>query len=130
MVVLEDYKFSRYGPLDLDSPDQFWIFSNGCHEEDYHRNIYPDRYILYNGDSYSHLHSNIDKVVRLFFYVMLVLVRLPVLIDYFNGYTHACSLGFAVQNKIIEESSLVFTDISVWYLSLAVFKKIWNYVMK
>jgi hypothetical protein len=41
-----------------------------------------------------------------------VLVLLPILIDYFNGYAYACSLGIAAQ-KIIGETSLLFTGL--WF---------------
>jgi hypothetical protein len=44
---------------------------------------------------------------------MLVLVLLPILIDYFNDGVHACSLGIAGQIKIMEEPSLVFTGFMV-----------------
>jgi hypothetical protein len=43
-----------------------------------------------------------------FFPGILVLVPLPMVIDYFNGCTRAHSLGIAAQIKIMEESSLVF----------------------
>jgi hypothetical protein len=42
---------------------------------------------------------------------MLVLVLLPMLIDYFNGYARACSLGIAAPIKIMEEPSSVFTGL-------------------
>jgi hypothetical protein len=38
---------------------------------------------------------------------MLVLVLLPMLIDYFNGCARARSLGIAAQIKIMRETSLV-----------------------
>jgi hypothetical protein len=77
-------KFYRYGPSDLASLDLFWIFSNGCDEEDYHRNICHCYYVLDDGDSYSRLLNDI-----------LVLVLLPILIDYFDGCARACSLDIA-----------------------------------
>ena len=46
---------SRYGSSDLDSPDQFWIVSYGCREEDCPRNIYPGYCVFGNGDSFSRL---------------------------------------------------------------------------
>ena len=46
---------SRYGSLDLASPDQYWIISHGCHEEVCPRNIYPGYYVFGNGDSFSRL---------------------------------------------------------------------------
>jgi hypothetical protein len=44
---------------------------------------------------------------------MLVLVLLLMLIDYFNDYARARSLGIAAQIKIMGEPSLVFT--CVWF---------------
>jgi hypothetical protein len=42
---------------------------------------------------------------------MLVLVLLPMLIDYFNSCTHRHSLGTAAQIKITGEPSLLFTGL-------------------
>jgi hypothetical protein len=42
---------------------------------------------------------------------MLMLVLLPMLIDYFNGYARARSRGTAAQIKIMGEPSLVFTGL-------------------
>jgi hypothetical protein len=103
----------RYGPSDLASPDQFCIFSLSRREENYSRNIYLDCYVLDNSDSYSKLPSDIDKVVQLFCPVILVLVLLPMLIDYFNGCTCVRDLGIADQIKIMEEP--VFT---CWWLGI------------
>jgi hypothetical protein len=103
--------FSRHGPLDLASPDRSWIFSDGCREEYYPRNICPGYYVLDNGDSCSRL--DVDQAVRLLFHVILVLVLLPMVIDYFNGYTRAHSLGIAAQIKIMGEPSLVFSGL--WF---------------
>jgi hypothetical protein len=102
-------KFSRYSSSDLTSPDWFWIFSHDRREEYYPRNNFPGCYILDNGNPYSRLPSDVDQVVRLFCPNMLVLVLLPMLIDYFNSCTRACSLGIAAQIKIMRESSSVFT---------------------
>jgi hypothetical protein len=102
-------QFSRYGPPDLALPDQFWKFSHGCREACDPRNICPGCYVLDNGDSYPRLPNNVDQAVRLFCPGILVLVLLPMLIDYFNGYTRARSLGITAQIKIMRESSLVFT---------------------
>jgi hypothetical protein len=44
---------------------------------------------------------------------MLMLVLLPMLLDYFNGYAHVRSLGIAAQIKIMGEPSLVFTGL--WF---------------
>jgi hypothetical protein len=96
--------------LDLASLDQSWIFSHGRREEYYPRNNFPGCYVLDNGDSYSRLPSDVDQVVQLFCPDILVLVLLPMLIDYFNGY--AC----AVQIKIMGEPSLVFTGL--WFGSI------------
>jgi hypothetical protein len=104
-------KFSRYGSSDLASPDRSWIFSHDRREEYYPRNNFPGCYVLDNGDSYSQLPSDVDQVVRLFCPDMLILVLLPMLIDYFNGYARARSLGIAAQIKIMGEPSLVFTGL-------------------
>jgi hypothetical protein len=85
--------FSRYGPSDLASPDRSWVFFHGCREEYYPCNIRPDCYVLDNGDSCSRLSSDIDQAVRSLFPVILVLVLLPMVIDYFNGCMCVCSLG-------------------------------------
>jgi hypothetical protein len=103
----------RYGPSDLALPDRFWIFSLGCREENYPRSICPSGYILDNGDSYPRLPSNIDQVVRLFCPNILVLVLLPMWIDYFNGCACAHNLGIAAQIKIMGEPPLVF--IGLWF---------------
>jgi hypothetical protein len=97
----------RYGSSDLASPDQFWIFSSGRCEENYPRNICPGCYVLDNGDSYSRLPSDVDQVVQLFCPIILVLVLLPMLIDY----TRARSLGITAQIKIMGEPSLVLTGL-------------------
>ena len=47
--------WSKYDNLDLALPNRFWIFSNGCHEEDCPCNICACCYVLGNGDSYSRL---------------------------------------------------------------------------
>jgi hypothetical protein len=44
---------------------------------------------------------------------MVMLVLLPMLIDYFNGSVRARSLGIAAQIKIMGEPSLVFT--CLWF---------------
>jgi hypothetical protein len=44
---------------------------------------------------------------------MLVLVLLPMMIDYFNGCARARSLGIAAQIKIMGEPSLIFTGL--WF---------------
>jgi hypothetical protein len=105
--------FFRYGPSDLASPDRFWIFSLGYREENYPRSICPGGYILDNSDSYPRLPSDVDQVVRLFCPDILVLVLLPMWIDYFNGCARARSLDIAAQIKIMEEPLLVFT--CLWF---------------
>jgi hypothetical protein len=47
-----------------------------------------------------------------------VLVLLPMLIDYFNGYARAHSLGIAAQIKIMGEPSLVFTGLWFGFIRL------------
>jgi hypothetical protein len=51
--------------------------------------------------------------LQLLFSGILVLVLLLMVIDYFNYYVSACSLGTAAQIKIMGESSLVFTGL--WF---------------
>jgi hypothetical protein len=36
----------------------------GCRDEVFPRNIYPDCYVLNNGDSYSRLASHVDQAIR------------------------------------------------------------------
>ena len=75
---LERSQFSRYGPLDLASPDRFWIFCLCCRGEDYPRSFCPGCYVLDNGDSYSRLSSDVHQAVRLLFppaILVLVLCR-------------------------------------------------------
>ena len=72
-------------------------------------NIYPVCYVLDNGDSYSRFASDVDQAVRLLLTGILVLVLLPMLIDYSNGCAHERSLDTAAQIKIMGEPSLVFT---------------------
>jgi hypothetical protein len=104
--------------LDLASPDRSWIFSHGRREEYYPRNNFPGCYVLDNGDSHSRLPSDIDQVVRLFCPDMLVLVLLPMLIDYFNGCVRARSLGIAANIKFMGESSLVFIGLWLSFIRL------------
>jgi hypothetical protein len=92
-------QFFRYDLQDLALPDRFWIISPGCREEGYPRTICPDCYIFDNGDSYSRLSSDVDKVVRFLFPRILVLVLLPMWHDCFNGCVRARSLGTAAQIK-------------------------------
>jgi hypothetical protein len=115
-VSIERLQFSRHGSLDLASSDRSWIFSHGRREEYYPRNNFPGCYVIDNDDSYSRLPSNVDQVVRLFRSDILVLVLLPMLIDYFNGCARARSLGIAAQIKIMREPSLVFTGL--WFGSI------------
>jgi hypothetical protein len=70
-------------------------------------------YILDNGDSYPRPPGDVDQVDRLFYPDILVLVLLPMWIDYFNGCARALSLGIAAQIKIMGEPSLVFTGL--WF---------------
>jgi hypothetical protein len=72
-------------------------FFQGRREEFCSRNICPGCYIFDNGDLYSPLVSDVDKAVRLLFPGILVWVLLPMVIDYFNGYACARSLGIAAQ---------------------------------
>ena len=101
--------FFRYGPSDLASPDRSWFLSADCREEICPRNIYPGCYVLDNGDSYSRFASDVDQAVRLLLTGILVLVLLPMLIDYSNGCVCQRSLCTAAKIKIMGEPSLVFT---------------------
>jgi hypothetical protein len=49
---------------------------------------------------------------------MLVLVLLPMLIDYFNGCARTRSLGIAAQIKIMGEPSLLFTGLWFGFIRL------------
>jgi hypothetical protein len=49
---------------------------------------------------------------------MLVLVLLPMLIDYFNSCARACSLSIAAQIKIIGGPLLVFTGLWFGFIQL------------
>jgi hypothetical protein len=57
--------------------------------------------------------SDVDQVIRLFCPDMVVLVLLPMLIDYFNGCARARNLDIAALIKIMREPSLVFTGL--WF---------------
>jgi hypothetical protein len=114
MVVLSDHNFLGMGPSDLASPDRFWIFCRYCREEDYPCSFGPGCYVLDNGDAYSQLFIDVDEADRFLFPDILVLVLLPMLIDYFNGCARACSLAIAAQIKIMGELSLVFTYL--WFV--------------
>jgi hypothetical protein len=99
---IERLKFFMYGPSDLASRDQFWICSHGCREEVCPRNICLGCYVIDSGDSYSRLSSDVDQTIRLLFSGILVLVLLPMVID-FNSCTCARSLGIATQIKFMRE---------------------------
>jgi hypothetical protein len=105
-------QFFRYSLQDLASPDRLWIVFPGCREKDYPRNICPDCYIFNNGDSYSRLSSDVDKIVWFFFTGILVLVLLPMWYNCLNGCVRAHNLGNAAQIKK-EEPLLVFTGL--WF---------------
>jgi hypothetical protein len=113
---IERLQFFRYGSLDLASSYRSWILSHGRREEYYLRNNFPGCYVLDNSDSYSRFPSDVDQVVQLFRPDILVLVLLPMLIDYFNGCARTRSLGIADQIKIMGEPLLVF--IGLWFGSI------------
>ena len=106
---VERLKIYRYGLSDLASSDRFWNFYQDCQEEDSPCNFYPGCYVFDNGG----LSSDVDKAIRLLFPGILVLVLLPMLVDYFNGCVRSRSLGTAAQIKIMGEPSLVFTGL--WF---------------
>jgi hypothetical protein len=119
MVVVED-QVSQVWSFRSCFARSILDFSDGRHEEYCPRNICLICYIFDNGNSYSWLASDIDKAVRLLFLGILVWILLPMVIDYFNGYACARSLGIAAQIKIMGESLLVF--LGLWfdiYLQLA-----------
>jgi hypothetical protein len=78
--------FSRYGFSDLASPNRSWIISHGCRKEYYPHNNFLRCYILDNGDSCSQQRRPDCSVT---FPGILVLVVLPMVIDYFNGCTQS-----------------------------------------
>jgi hypothetical protein len=84
-AVIVRLLFYRCGLSDLTSPSRFWSFSHGCREEDYPRNICPDCYVLNNSVSYTQLFNDVDQAIRSLFPKILVLILLPMLVDYFNG---------------------------------------------
>jgi hypothetical protein len=89
-----------YGPSDLALPDRSCIFSHDCREY-YPCNICPGCYVLDNGDSCSWLSIDVDQDVRLLFLDILVLV-LPVVIDYFNGHVVHVALVLRLKLKLWE----------------------------
>ena len=115
---------SSFVPSDFASSDRFWIFSYGCHE-DCPCNICPVCYVLDNGDSYPRLPNDVDQSIWYIFLGILVLVLLPMLIDYFNGCVRARSLGIAAQ---INYRRTIFGIIRS-ILSVA-FKKLQDCVLK
>ena len=100
-------QFFRYGPSDLASPDRSWFLSAGWREEICPHNICPGCYVLDNGDPYSWFSSDVNRAVRLLLTGILVLVLLPMLIDYSNGCVCQRSLCTAAEIKIMGEPSLV-----------------------
>jgi hypothetical protein len=64
-----------------------------------------------NGDSYTRLSSDIDQAVRSLFPGILVLVLSPMLVNYFNSYMRARSLGIVAQIKNMGAPLLVYADI-------------------
>jgi hypothetical protein len=90
-----------------------WIFSHGCCEEYYPRNICLGCYVLDNGDSCSRFSNDVDQAVRLLFPDIIVLVLLPMVIDYRHGCARARSLGITALIKIMREPSLVFSGL--WF---------------
>jgi hypothetical protein len=113
MVVLLDYSSIGMVFQILLRQVDFGVFSHGCCEEDYPRNICPGCYVLDNGESYTRLSSDIDQAVRSLFPEIFVMVLSPMLVDYFNGCVRACRLGIAAQIKNMGAPLLEFT--SIWY---------------
>jgi hypothetical protein len=84
--------------------------------------ISPGCYVFDNGDPYSRSASDIDQVVWFVFPRILVVVLLPMLDDYSNGYARTHSLGTAAKIKIMGESSLVF--IGSWFGTHVLFMRL------
>jgi hypothetical protein len=97
----ERLQFSWYRPSDLASPNRFWRFSHGCHEDRYSRKICPSCFIHDNGELYSRPPAMLIMLIGC--YSLMVLVLLPILIDYINGSTRVRSLDIAAQIKIMGE---------------------------
>jgi hypothetical protein len=97
---VERLKLSRYNPSDLALSDRSRIFSHGCRKDVRPCNICLDCYVLDNGDPYSRLSNNVDQAVWLLFTGILVLVILPMAIDYFSGSVRVHSLGIAAKLKL------------------------------
>jgi hypothetical protein len=79
---------------------------HGCRKEYYPRNNFLGCYVLDNGYSCSQQRRPDCSIT---FPGILVLVVLPIVIDYFNGCTRARSLGIASQIKIMGELLLIFS---------------------
>jgi hypothetical protein len=122
-------KLSRYGPSDLALPNRSRIFSHGCCKDVCPCNICPDCYVLDNGDSYSRLSNDVDQAARFLFPGILVLVLLPMMVDYFNGCVCARSLGIAAQKNYGRTFVGIFRFM-VLYLSSNASRKVQHYVMK
>jgi hypothetical protein len=111
---------------DLALPDRSWMIFVGCREESFPRNIYPDCYVVDDGDSYSWLANDVDQAVWFVFPGILVVVLLPMSDDYSNGSAHARSLGTAAKIKLWENPHR-YLQVMIWYSCLiyaAVFKKL------
>jgi hypothetical protein len=85
VVVLKDYSSIGMGFQILLGQIDFGFFSHGCREEDYPHSFCPGCYVHDNCDLYCRFSSDVDKAGRLLFPEVLVLILLPMLIDYFNG---------------------------------------------
>jgi hypothetical protein len=94
----------------------------GCRQEVFPHNIYPGCYVLDNIDPYSRPASDGDLAVRFVYPRILVVVLLPMLYDYSNGYARAHSLVTAAKIKIMREPSLVFTGL--WFGTYVLFMRL------
>ena len=63
-------------------------------------NICSGCYVLDKCDSYPRLSSDVDQAVRLFFLEVLVLVLLPMLLDYFNSFVVRVALALDSKLKL------------------------------
>jgi hypothetical protein len=67
--------------------------------------LFSNCYVLDNNDSYSRLSNDVDQAVRLLFPIILVLVLLPTVINYFNNY--ACAHNFNIVAQISTNNTAI-----------------------
>jgi hypothetical protein len=94
----------------------------GFCKEVFPRNIYLGCYVFDNCDSYSWLGSDVNQAIQFVLSRILVLVLLPMLDEYSNGYVRTYSLGTVAKIKSMEEPSLVF--ICLWFSTHVLFMRL------